>query len=308
MIASPNNNFIWNISDKAKVKIEDTLKEFYKNNFTKGLNYEFENSENVKKIFLTGILQDEEKIPQLPLPYIINSFSNTKLFFIDIRNIMKSKLPHETEEIKPYIRDYTMFDIINMYTDLTAYHLNENIPSDTLTHIGKVMVNVFSNIISGDLRLNQYDAESLKIVLGYHFASMMFPESSKDVLEVLTAKMTVGIKESKEVVETLVNVKTPTETFNELSLIFKELPKSGRITRLTAPAISTIISNSIMGLGLKNLLVASLDDPLIFISLLKTTSNVNVYKKTKLVFTAKSQEKWLELRDLYASINTFIVS
>jgi hypothetical protein len=174
------------------------------------------------------------------------------------------------------------------------------------TNTIKIFAAVMTNLISNNLRLDIVDSTDLKYVLGYYYASIMFPDKDHDHKLILTAKATASINKVDDVENLLKNVPDTITSVEDLIYLMKNNLLNSRAAKLNVVTMQMIAGSMLFGSEVKQFLTVSLENSFVFMTLVYNAYINRLYKRTPLASVLSVQGRFLDIKEYADKISVYI--
>jgi len=294
-----------NLQSGLKETQEKLLQYYKENNGT--LNYEFQTDRTYDIVCITGKNSTEKEIGRFYLPLTYKTVTNRTIIFVDFRSTVK-----ELEEnavvtsVESIVRDKTLFSIkVNHLALVTHYILKESIPTDLTNTLVSTFVATYSSLFISNLRLDPESMRDVKLVLGYYYASVIFPEKSFDDRIIIGAKNSIGISSVHELEGLISDKEKVPATIDDLVWMFKEYLPDNRVSKLNKGTLLMLTTSLMFGAEIKQQLLVSVENCFVFGSLIAEAWSNRLFKRTPLTTVLKNQSKFIDIKEFVKQVELF---
>ncbi len=291
---------------KPMDEVKEKLLEYYRGTNVK-LNYEYNESDKYQLVFITGLNENEINIGRFYLPIHFITATGKRIIFIDVRSCVNVNAKKDFTTLKEIVKDRALFDIKITHIGLICNYLDKEIlDSEYMIQTIKIFSVVMTNLITNNLRLDIIDATDLKYILAYYYTSILFPNKEHDNKIILTAKAVANINKIDEIESVLQHIPDSiTTTDNLLELIKKNVPNN-RASKLNRTTLYLIVNSLLFGIETKQYLTVSLENGLIFMSLIYNGYNNRIFKRTAMFNILKTQNKYLDMKEFDSKVELYL--
>jgi len=284
---------------------ESRLLDYYRNSVNE-LNYEYKNGSTYALIFITGKNEEEKAMGRFYMPIYFTTSTNKLLIFVDLRSCVNAEKDKNFTTIDSIVKDKSLLEIKINHVGLICHYLKESTFDEEFTiNTIKIFASVITNTIASNLRLDVLDANELKYVLAYYYASIVFPDKEHDSKIIITAKAVGSIAKIDEVDNLIKQPEKEIVDINDLVTLFSTCLTS-RVNRLNRTLILTIISSILFGNEVKHYVAVAMENAFIFMSLVYSGYNNRLFKKTPMAMVLNTQGRFLDVKEYAKRIELFV--
>ncbi len=285
------------VMNKRLEVIKQQLKDYYRDSRDE-LNYEYTNGKKYELVFITNKNGLESTISRFYLPIHFKTVTGKEIIFVDLRSCVNIEKNKDFSKLSEIVSDKTLFDIKLTHVAIVSYYLEkESFTSDYLTDTLRIFTTVLSNLIVTNLTLDQLDGKSLRILIGYYYASIIYPDKNHDSKVILVAKTVLNVNDLSDVDNLLTGVNENMSNIDDLIDLIKTKMGNSRVSNITKEVIYIMFSNLLFGTEVKQYLLVSLEDPITFITLVENSYTNRIFKKTRLANILDLNKKYLDVKD-----------
>lgn len=277
---------------------------------TSGLNYEVNTSKPV--VFITGITEEEKKLPFFDQPMVIKDIRNRDTTIIDMRLYIKSDIK-DTINLKDMCKDKSVYNFQIIRAILTAEFVDGNI--GIINPIEKNLCSAFvmflGNLIKFIVPLNPEELLNMEIAIAHYFYSLTVENDDIENMEssiiarISNTKLSFPCKHNK-VTEIVQMIDNKIVNFESLIKNINAVLSEDKNSILTLPSIINNMASNWFGPGNNMALLVGLEHVPTWATLVYSGLTDNSYKRSRMSTVLDRFKNKIDVNVIEKEINNII--